>query len=141
MSRKARNYIKASFFHIMVQGLNKEYIFDNNLRFTCNELNSKEDENIIFLEDDSQLKNEVKEFIENYLIYNNLRIEQLKQNNEKLKQLIEILKYKYNISLRKIAVYLNISREKIRVIAKETRNEWKKMSKRDVPIDQSIKDN
>ena len=30
MSRIARNNYNASFFHIMVQGLNKEYIFNDN---------------------------------------------------------------------------------------------------------------
>ena len=29
MARVSRNYIKSSFFHIMVQGINKQYIYNN----------------------------------------------------------------------------------------------------------------
>ena len=29
MPRLPRNYIKTSFFHVMTQGINKSYIFDN----------------------------------------------------------------------------------------------------------------
>lgn len=93
--------------------------FDNNLKFVSNEKSKNEDEKITFLEEESQIKDEVEEFIKSYLMYNNLQMKQLKENKESLKELIEILKSKYNISLRKIAIYLNISRETVRVMGNE----------------------
>lgn len=97
--------------------------FDNDLKFVSN-IHNEENKDIVFLEDEEQSENEIQELIKNYLIYNNLKLEELKENKENLKELIEILKDKYNISLRKIAIYLNIPRETIRILYNQvTENE------------------
>lgn len=229
MARKSRNYMEASFFHIMVQGINKEYIFNSNIdkkkyleimqntkiqynieliaycimgnhvhllvsiknvedlskymhkintlyalyynkkynrvgyvyrdryksqiicsekqlyicinyihnnpvkasicefpyqyeyssfkycNISFNSINSKEeDSNIKFIEDEEQTKNEIKEIIKDYLINKNLKIEELRNNKKELIELIQILKCNYDVSLRKIAIYLMIPRETIR---------------------------
>lgn len=87
--------------------------FDDGFKFDSN-VHNEETGNITFIEDEEQTENEIQELIENYLIYNSLKLEKLKENKENLKELIEILRNKYNISLRKIAMYLNIPRETIR---------------------------
>lgn len=108
--------------------------FDTELRFISNMNSEKKDENIIFLEDENQIKNEIEETIKNYLKYNNLKLDDLKENNENIKELITILKKKYKISLRQIAIYINISREKIRRLRNETTS-IKVRSKRGGPFD------
>lgn len=51
MPRIPRNYMIASFFHIMVQGINQEYIFDNeaNMKKYIKLLEEKREEEIIIL--------------------------------------------------------------------------------------------
>lgn len=87
--------------------------FEFNLIEVINTYTEKED-NIKFLEDEEQTEREIKELVENYLINNKLQLEELKYNNKNIKELIEILEDNYDISLRKIATYLEISREKVR---------------------------
>lgn len=74
----------------------------------------KKEDNIKFLEDEEHTEREIRELVEKYLINNNLQLEELKDNSKNIKELIEILKNNYDVSLRKIATYLKISREKVR---------------------------
>ena len=59
-----------------------------------------------------------KNIISNFLIENDMKLENLKKDTVKLRKLIIILKNECNISLRYIAKELNINREKIRKIYK-----------------------
>ena len=52
--------------------------------------------------------------INKYLNENNCSIEELKKNKQKLYSLIVLLKKDYKISLRNIAMTLNINRETVR---------------------------
>lgn len=81
--------------------------------------NSGNEDNIKFLEDDEQTEREIKELIEKYLINNKLQLEELKDNRKNIRELIVILENNYDISLRKIAIYLNLSREKVRRAKRE----------------------
>ena len=59
-------------------------------------------------------KNAVKSFLEE----NNIALESLKKDKNQLKKLLILLKDENNISLRKIAKEIDISREKIRRLYK-----------------------
>ena len=99
-----------------------KYSSYNNFEFDLRDINnvcSEKDDNIKFLEDEEQTEKEIKELIEKYLIDNNLRLEELKDNRKNIKELITILEDKYDVSLRKIAMYLKISREKVRRVQSE----------------------
>ena len=75
-------------------------------------------ENYIFIDvDDSQKVCE--EIIQEFLIKKGIEINELKKDKEKLKELIMLLKTKYNISLRKISEKIKIGRETIRKIYSE----------------------
>ena len=63
-------------------------------------------------EDKAKSEKVIKEF----LIENNIILDNLKKDKIKLKELIIILKTKYNISLRKISEKLRMGRETIRKI-------------------------
>lgn len=60
-----------------------------------------------------------EEFIINFLLKNNTKLSDLKDNTNQLKEFITTLKDEYNISLRKIAEIVNINREKVRKLYKE----------------------
>lgn len=99
--------------------------FGNGFKFVSN-VSSEENKNLNFLEDEEQTENEIQELIKKYLVYNNLKLEDLKENKEYLKDLIEILRNKYNVSLRKIAIYLKIPRETIRRLKNRIIKKWVK---------------
>ena len=61
-------------------------------------------------------KAECEKVIEEFLIENNIILDDLKRDKNKLKELIIILKTEYNISLRKISEKLRMGRETIRKI-------------------------
>ena len=61
-------------------------------------------------------KAECENVIEEFLIKNNIILDDLKKDKNKLKELIIILKTEYNISLRKISEKLRMGRETIRKI-------------------------
>ena len=61
-------------------------------------------------------KAKCEKVIEEFLIENNIILDNLKKDKIKLKELIVILKTEYNISLRKISEKLRIGRETIRKI-------------------------
>jgi len=55
-----------------------------------------------------------KKVLEEFLVEKSMSVEELKKNNKQLHKLFVILKRDYNISLRDIAINLNINREKVR---------------------------
>ena len=61
-------------------------------------------------------KAECENVIEEFLIKNNIILDDLKKDKSKLKELIIVLKTEYNISLRKISEKLRMGRETIRKI-------------------------
>lgn len=70
-------------------------------------------ENYVFIDiedDEPKCANIIKEF----LIENNLDLDNLKKDKRKLRELIIILKGEYNISLRKVAEEIGLNREIIR---------------------------
>lgn len=73
--------------------------------------------NMIFLEDQDEKEEEIQNAINEFLDLNKIDLEILKKNKKYLEDMIIILKNNYNISLRKIADYLNIGREVVRKIA------------------------
>lgn len=64
--------------------------------------------------DEDMKINECKEIINNFLEHNKLKKEYLLKDKVKLKEIVEVLKYKENISYRKISKELGISRETLR---------------------------
>ena len=93
----------------------KDYKYSN-----CKHVNidfdNSEDIDYTFLDIEQDNKTEVKYTINNFLAKNNIIMDELKENHDKLKVLTSILKEKYNISLRTIANELNVNREKLRRI-------------------------
>ncbi len=76
----------------------------------------KNNEEYIFIDVDE--KNEIicDKIIETYLKENKIDIKSIKENKEKLKELIVFLKNENKISLREIAEKIEISRETVRKI-------------------------
>lgn len=79
-------------------------------------INRKINEQYSFIDDEETKEREYKNFIEDFLIKNNIKTTQIGENEDVLQEFITILKNKYKISLRKISEDLNINREKIRRI-------------------------
>lgn len=75
--------------------------------------------NYVFLDVDINNEQLCREVIEEFLTVNSIEKHELKKDIYKLKELINILKKEYNISLRQISRELNINREKIRKIYNE----------------------
>jgi len=71
-----------------------------------------EDENYVFIDVDEEKDEE--RIVNEYLIENGLKIDELVNNEYELKQVIRFLKRDKVVSLRRIAKLLNISREKVR---------------------------
>lgn len=97
-------------------------IFERNIREATknNQIISQRGEqeaNMIFLEDQDEKEEEIQNAINEFLDLNKIDLEILKKNKKYLEDMIIILKNNYNISLRKIADYLNIGREVVRKIA------------------------
>ena len=88
----------------------EEYPYSNYKRID-KELN----ENYTFIDVDDYQKT-CEEIIQEFLIENDIEIDELKRDKRKLKELITILKTEYNISLRKISEKLRMGRETIRKI-------------------------
>ena len=72
-------------------------------------------EKYVFMDIDED-KAECENVIEEFLIKNNIILDDLKKDKSKLKELIIVLKTEYNISLRKISEKLRMGRETIRKI-------------------------
>ena len=72
-------------------------------------------EKYVFMDIDED-KAECENVIEEFLIKNNIILDDLKKDKSKLKELIIVLKTEYNISSRKISEKLRMGRETIRKI-------------------------
>ena len=70
--------------------------------------------NYIFIDIEEDSSNICKKMIEDFLLENNITLNELKADKENLRRLIILLRNKYNISLRKIAEEVNVNREKVR---------------------------
>ncbi len=79
----------------------------------------KTSDTYIFIGDEEEIEKAHKEYIKIFMKKNNLDIINPKRNKELLKELITTLNKDYRLSLRKIAVELNIPRETLRLINKE----------------------
>ncbi len=89
----------------------KEYPYSN-----FKEINKDLDDNYVFIDIDDNKETAHQDIINNFLIENNIKQIDLKNNNNKIKELIIMLKEKHHISLRKIAKELGLNREVIRRI-------------------------
>ena len=72
----------------------------------------------VFIDVEEDEERTYKEFINIFLKENNIKLQNLNDDNENLKRLVQILNTEYKMSLRKISNELNIGREKIRKISK-----------------------
>ena len=89
----------------------KEYPYSN-----FKEINKDLDDNYVFIDIDDNKETAHQDIINKFLIENNIKQIDLKNNNHKIKELIILLKEKHHISLRKIAKELGLNREVIRRI-------------------------
>jgi len=74
------------------------------------------EDNYVFMDIDDDKEENYKNDINSFLIKNNIELVNLQNHPIKLKELINILKSNYNISLRLIAKEIGINREKLRRI-------------------------
>ena len=72
----------------------------------------------VFLEDKEDIDKHCKNIIKNYLEKNQLTLSDLMIKKENLKELVMKLRFKKNVSFRKIERSLNISRETLRKLVK-----------------------
>ncbi len=72
-----------------------------------------------FLEIEEEKEVEIKNAIEEYMKINNINFDTLKNERKNLKEIINMLKEYYGLSLRQISIYINVGRETVRNIAKE----------------------
>lgn len=89
----------------------EEYLYSN-----YRKTDIKSSSSYLFIDVPEEKNNEAKEYIEQYLQQNNLKLTDLEHNKKILKEIVFILKEKYNMSLRVISLELKINREKIRKI-------------------------
>ena len=89
----------------------KEYPYSN-----FKEINKDLDDNYVFIDIDDNKETAHQDIINKFLIENNIKQIDLKNNKNKIKELIILLKEKHHISLRKIAKELGLNREVIRRI-------------------------
>ena len=75
-----------------------------------------------FLEIEEEKEVEIKNAIEEYMKINNINFDTLKNERKNLKEIINMLKEYYGLSLRQISTYINVGRETVRNIAKELNN-------------------
>lgn len=91
----------------------KEYPYSN-----YKEITIKTEEEYTFIDVKEDFDSDCQKVIEEYLLKNNIDLNDLKKDTKKLRDLIILLKNQYNISLRRIAEKIKINREKVRQIYK-----------------------
>lgn len=91
----------------------KEYPYSN-----YKEIKGNVEEGYTFIDIENDLDNDCRKVIEEYLTNNNIGINDLKKDTEKLRKLILLLRNQYSISLRRIAEEIKINREKVRNLYK-----------------------
>ena len=120
--KAAREYTYSNYKEI-------EQLMKDNYSFKCVEQQKGDDYYFIDIEEEE--KSNCREILKRFLFVNNIKLTQLQSNEEKLREIIKILKEKNNVSLRRIAEELNINREKVRKIYKDKQ----RVSKSPVPFD------
>ena len=90
----------------------EEYLYSNYASMKKIEI----DEDYVFMDIVENSKEECNRVLEKFLSKNNMNLEELKKNERELQKLFVILKRDYKISLREIAISLNMNREKVRKI-------------------------
>lgn len=76
------------------------------------------DDDYVFMDIDDDKDSLYNEAINKYLKENDLDLDKLKKDKNKLRSLIILLKNEYKMSLRKISESLGVAREKIRILYK-----------------------
>lgn len=87
----------------------EEYSFSN-----YRKINIKSNKDYIFIDIDEDKNELCKKIVEEFLEENKIEMQELKENKDKLRELIKLLKGKYNISFRTISKNINMGRETIR---------------------------
>jgi len=124
-----RNRYKSEGIYSQVQLYNcMKYIYDNPVKANiCKKaseypysnyikINIELEDNYDFIDEDKDTEEICRSVIQEFLQKNNMNLVDLKSDNIKLKELISVLRKKYNISFRKIAKAINLDREKVRRI-------------------------
>ena len=112
MPRVARESNNTTYFHVLVQGINKSYIFEERMDI------------LYYIKQMYEIKEEVGVnivaycIIENFLEEWQIRQEDLKHDKQKLKELIIMIRQEENVSIRWIGNKLGIHREIIRNLLK-----------------------
>lgn len=78
-----------------------------------------ENRNISFIATEEEKEQDIKETIENFLNYNKVKMEEIREKEEKLIQILKILMDK-KISMRKIEKIFNIDKKKIKRLIKKS---------------------
>lgn len=78
-----------------------------------------ENKNISFIATEEEKEQDIKETIENFLNYNKVKMEEIREKEEKLIQILKILMDK-KISMRKIEKIFNIDKKKIKRLIKKS---------------------
>lgn len=73
-----------------------------------------------FVDTDEDIKEINENVVKSFLLKNNVKLSEIKKDTKKLSELIVILKNGYNVSFREIAKKLNINREKVRKLYKNS---------------------
>ena len=87
----------------------EEYSFSN-----YRKINIKSNKDYIFIDIDEDKNELCKKIVDEFLEENKIEMQELKENKDKLRELIKLLKGKYNISFRTISKNINMGRETIR---------------------------
>ena len=99
---------------------NKEKIQKNINGVLIKEDTVNKKENFLEIEEEKEI--EIQNAIDKYIKIHNINFDTLKNNKKDLKEIINMLKDSYALSLRQISTYINVGRETVRNIAKELNN-------------------
>jgi len=87
----------------------EEYLYSN-----YKKIDKELKEGYVFIDVKEDNQRICEEIIEEFLIENKMKLNEVKKDKEKLRELVIILKTEYNISLRKIAKEIKLNRETVR---------------------------
>ena len=105
-----------------------QYIYDNPVKAgickkaseypysNYKEINVQTNNSYVYIETEEERKKEIREVIDRFCKTNGIMKDKLKENREKLKEMICLLRDEYKISFRNISKELNVGREKIRML-------------------------
>lgn len=87
----------------------EEYLYSN-----YKKIDKELKEGYVFIDVKEDNQRICEEIIEEFLIENKMKLNEVKKDKEKLRELVIVLKREYNISLRKIAKEIKLNRETVR---------------------------